>query len=140
MKLKDCRSIKEVLKWMQKKGFTPGENALVGTVHDVHTDTSLHYRMIKDGQVVLAPSKQGRLAADVNDNDLDDDKLPFDSEHEALAWMYERLLEIFGPRGFNVLDELFFNGLGFIKENPTSNHPISGHDHHLHVAFREEDW
>lgn len=132
--------MEDVCNCLASKGFTPGENAYVGTVHPVHTSSSLHYRTIRSGEVVEAFQSQGRLAIDVNDNDLDDDALPFDSEHEALLWLYRKLLTFFGPRGANVLDECLFNGLGFIKENPTTNHPIGGHDGHLHVGFKVLKW
>jgi hypothetical protein len=140
MKLKDCRSVKEITEWMRSRGFTPGENAYVDRVDPVHGSTSLHYKTIVKGAVVFARDKQGNLAIDVNDNDVRDDKMPFDNEHEALLWLYNKMLTVFGPRGYDVLDEMFFNGLGFIHERPTNNHPITGHDGHLHAGFKKLSW
>lgn len=144
MKFSECRSVKQVGETMLSKGFTPGENAIFDLVERVHSDTSMHYKVFRDGKIVDGPLKngvrQGKLALDVNDNDVDDDAMPFDSEREALAWLYHKLLKVFGPNGFNVIDEMFFNGYGFIKEAPQSNHPIGGHDGHLHIAFKRNRW
>lgn len=140
MKLKECNSVKEVGKWMQEKGFTPGENALFGGVHPVHTSSSLHYSVVKSGKVVKQANLQGRLALDVNDNDVRDDRLPFDNEGEALRWLFSKLLEV--ARIYHwPLDEMFHAGRGFIKERGYGhNHPISNHENHLHVGFFKESW
>lgn len=140
MKAKECRSVQDVTRWLASKGFTPSENAFVDHVDRVHGSTSLHYKTIRNGALVFAKDFQGRLAIDVNDNDVDDDAMPFDDEREALTWLYRKILTVFGPRGYGVLDELFFDGFGWIKEWPADNHPISGHDGHLHAGFQKLRW
>ena len=140
MRLREVSSVKELGEWMQEKGFSPGENALFGTVHAVHTSSSLHYSVVSGGKVVKKANLQGRLALDVNDNDVDDDALPFDDEGEALRWLYSKILEV--ARIYHwPLDEMFHGARGYIKERGYAhNHAISGHDHHLHVGFYKEKW
>ena len=81
-------------------------------------------------------------ALDVNDNDPMDDKFrkDFRTEKEALTFLYFRLLN--AAEKFNwPLDEMFFDGFGYIKEDgkpgDARNHPIAGHDDHLHVGMIE---
>ncbi|MDQ3915104.1 MAG: hypothetical protein M3323_07205 [Actinomycetota bacterium] len=147
-RLKDCRSVWETGRWCQAKGFSPGEHKDFGGVHPGHTrgatssptDDSLHYQRIVDGRIQKAPDDQGTLAFDINDRDVADDVLPFDDETEALIWLYHKFLGALGPKGRDVLDEMFFDGFGFIKETPTDNHPIGGHDGHMHAGFKQERW
>lgn len=139
-KLRNVRSVKELGVWMQKQGFTPGENAHFGRVHAVHTSTSLHYKRMRNGVPTKRQDLQGNLALDVNDNDVKDDKMPFDDEGEALRWLYEKILSVARARKWP-LDEMFHGNKGFIKEKGYGhNHPISAHDHHLHVAFYKARW
>lgn len=142
MKLSQCGSVREICEWLQAKGISPGENAYVGAVHPVHTASSLHYKTVKDGAIVTAPQNQGRLAIDVNDNSVGDDdfRKDFKNETEALTFLWHRLMAVFGPDGYDVVDECFFGPFGFIKEDPDRNHAIGGHDTHLHVGFKKLRW
>lgn len=126
MKLREVNSVVQLGRWMQDKGFSPGEHPKFGGVNPVHTSTSLHYKS---------------LALDVNDRDVDDTvKGQFKSEHEALKWLYGRILGVAEVQGWP-LDEMFFNGWGFIKERGYDhNHAIGGHDGHLHVGFSKKEW
>lgn len=142
VKLKECGSVKAVCEWLKDKGISPGENAYVGTVHPVHSATSLHYRTMRDGKIIEAPNKQGNLAIDINNNSLGDDNFrrDFKTEGEALTFLWHRFVAVFGPDGYDVLDECFHNGFGFIKETPDRNHAIGGHDGHMHAAFKRLKW
>ena len=125
--LRNCNSVVEVGKWMQERGFSPGEHPKFGGVDPVHTSTSLHYKA---------------QALDVNDFDVRDDHMPFDDEHEALAWLFKKILRVaqkHWPK--SVLDEMFHDDKGFIKERGFEhNHPIGGHAGHLHVGFQKKEW
>ncbi len=64
------------------------------------------------------------------------------SESEALKWLYHRTLQHARehPRQLP-LDEMFHDGLGYIVEyGPDVNHPIGGHDGHLHVGLQHRSW
>ena len=129
MKLKNVKSVVQLGKWLQEQGISPGEHSKFGGVHPVHTTGSLHYR---------------DLALDVNDRGIDDTLIAgrrgFDTEHEVLRWLYGRILGVAEANGWP-LDEMFFNGFGFIKERGFDhNHPITGHDGHLHVGFTRAEW
>ena len=82
---------------------------------------------------------EGR-ALDVNDNDPIDDEFrkQFRTEKEGLTFVYFRLLHAAGKFEWP-LDEMFFNGFGYIKEQgapgEAPNHPITGHDDHLHIGL-----
>jgi hypothetical protein len=138
MRLREVKSIVDLGHWLHSKGVTPSEHPDFGGVSDVHTKGSLHY----GGGIDVADMKRRRLkgrALDVNDNSPLDDKFKkqFRNEKEALTFLYFRLLH--GAARFNwPLDELFFNGFGYIKEDgkPGSarNHPITGHEDHLHIG------
>src|ERR687892_535536 len=84
-------------------------------------------------------------ALDVNDTDPMDDgfRKDFRTEREALQFLYFRLLHAAEKFGWP-LDELFFAGFGYIKEEgrPTEapNHPVPNHENHLHVALTESDF
>lgn len=130
MNLIQCKGVVDVGKWMQTKGFAPGEHPKFGGVHPVHTPTSLHYK---------------GLALDVNDRDVKDTLMgnrpgQFQSETQALRWLYGRLLGISEAKGWP-LNEMFFDGFGFIVEQGYDhNHPIGGHDGHLHVGWSKDKW
>ncbi len=139
MTLREVKSVIDLGKWLQSKGITPSEHPEFGGVHDVHTKGSLHY----GGGVDVADMTRRRLkgrALDVNDISPLDDKFrkQFRTETEALTFLYFKLLN--GASRFNwPLDEMFFNGFGYIKEGGkpgvAPNHPITGHDDHLHVGM-----
>lgn len=160
-RFRDCEGVEDYCRVLQHKGISPGENAFVGVVYPVHsgwqdkTWSSGHFKVRRDGQEVVAPktkplrnplgqiveTPQGKLAVDVNDNSVADDHLPFDDETEALNWLYDKTFDVFGPRGFNVLDEIFFAGRGWVKEDSGNhNHPQPGHTTHLHVRFKKLYW
>lgn len=130
MKLAEVRGVVALGKWMQSKGFSPGEHPQFGGVHPVHTSTSLHYK---------------GLALDVNDRDVRDTLMgnrpgQFKTEVAALRWLYGRILGVAEAKKWP-LDEMFFDGFGFIKERGYDhNHPIGGHDGHLHVGFWKGKW
>lgn len=91
-----------------------------------------------NGRQISTP--QGKLAIDVNDNDVSDDRLPFDDEQEALRWLYHKTLSIARAEHWP-LDEMFHDGFGYIKERGYShNHPIGGHDHHFHIGWYRLKW
>lgn len=108
--------------WMQRKGFRVGEGpGPFGPVTPgAHVPTSLHY--------------QG-LAYDVNFG------VTGPEEHEQLVLLYNRILRFKRTHPKFPLDEMFHDGLGFIKELGTEvNHPISDHNDHLHVGFSQDRW
>ena len=145
MKIRDVKGIKQLGNWMQERGLTPGENHFFGVVNPVHSETSMHYRERKNGTIRVAPNKQGDLAIDLNDRDVSDDikkgkAAGFKSETDALEYVYSRIHTTAEEEGWP-LNEMFFAGRGFLKETGYRvNHPISGHDTHLHVAFDSETW
>lgn len=126
MRLRECKSVVDVGKWLQSRGFSPGEHSRFGGVNPVHTEGSLH---------------DVDQALDVNDRDVKDTaKGQFSSEHEALKWLYGRILGMAESKGWP-LDEMFFSDWGYIKERGYDhNHPIGGHDGHLHVGFSKKSW
>lgn len=134
MKLRGVYSVVGLGRWMQERGFSPGEHPAFGGVSNTHTrgatsspnDDSLHY---------------SQRALDVNDRDVDDTvRGQFSSEAESLKWLYGRILTAAEAHRWP-LDEMFFDGLGFIKERGFDhNHPIGGHDGHLHVGFTTPSW
>lgn len=126
MTLHEVKGIVPLGKWMLEKGFSPGEHPKFGGVHPVHTATSLHYK---------------GLALDVNDRDVQDTaKGQFKNETEALKWLYFRILGAAEHLGWPI-DEMFFDGFGFIKEQGFDvNHAIGGHADHLHVGFKKDKW
>jgi hypothetical protein len=145
MKIREVKSVKQLGKWMQEHGLTPGENRFFGVVNPVHSDTSLHYREGKNGSIRTAANRQGTLAIDLNDRDVADDikkgkAAGFKTETDALNYVYSRIHTTAEDEGWP-LNEMFFHDRGFLKETGYSvNHPISGHDTHLHVAFDSETW
>jgi hypothetical protein len=145
MRIRQVKSVKQLGEWMQDCGLTPGENRLFGVVNPVHSETSLHYREFKAGAVRPAANRQGTLAIDLNDRDVADDMKDgkaagFTSETEALDYVYSRIHTIAEDEGWP-LNEMFFGRRGFIKETGyRANHPIGGHDTHLHVAFDKGTW
>lgn len=141
MKLSGVKSVIDLGKWLQAKGITPSEHPVFGGVHDVHTTGSLHY----GGATNVADMKVRKLdgrALDVNDNDPIDDRFrkEFRTEREALTFLYFRLLSA-AERFDWPLDEMFFAGFGYIKEEgkpgAAPNHPIGGHDNHLHIGMTQ---
>lgn len=139
MKLREVNSVVDLGKWLQSKGITPSEHPDFGGVHDVHTKGSLHYGGGANVADMKSRGLEGR-ALDVNDNDPLDDKFSkdFNTEKDALTFLYFRLLHAAGKNNWP-LDELFFNGFGYIKEQgqpgAAPNHPITGHDDHLHIGM-----
>lgn len=105
----------------------------------------MHYRRgNKDSGV--RDDLQGDLALDVNDRDVRDTSFyrlrrghwrmwnP-QTEHEALMFAYEKILSTAKKKDWP-LEEVFFDGKGsIIEEQHDRNHPIGGHDTHMHVAF-----
>lgn len=144
MRLREVESVFDLGKWLQSKGITPSEHPDFGGVHDVHTKGSLHY----GGAVDVADMKRRRLkgrALDVNDISPMDDKFrkDFHTEKDALTFLYFRLLQ--GASTFSwPLDEMFFNGFGYIREQGkpgvAPNHPIKNHDDHLHIGFTQVEF
>ena len=126
MRLREVKTIVQLGHWLQDRGFIVSEHPSFGKVHRVHSRGSLHY--------------EGK-ALDVNHNvHLADEGRDWNSEREALTWLYEHLLETSKEQDWP-LDELFFRKKGFLKEVPTQNRPIPGHDDHLHVAFsKKKSW
>ncbi len=141
MKLEDIKSLVDLGSWLQDKGLTPSEHPDFGGVHDVHAKGSLHYGGADDVAHMVRRGLEGR-ALDINDVDPIDDKFrkDFRNETEALAFLYFRLLHA-AARFDWPLDEMFFDGFGYIKElggpGEAPNHPISGHDDHLHIGVTE---
>jgi hypothetical protein len=110
---------------MQKKGFIVSEHPAFGIVHRVHSATSLHYE---------------EQALDVNHNvHSANDAKEWNTESEALNWLYRKIMQAAKNHKWP-LDEMFFNGHGFLKETPLVNHAIGGHDGHLHIAFQKKEW
>ena len=146
MKLKDCKSVVEVGKWIQSKGMSPGEHPQFGGVHEVHTQGSLHYGGCRSEEERKRLRRAGK-ALDVNDNSVEDTmsrrvrkRLGIYTEHDSLKWLYKRILKVAQEEGWP-LDECFFNGYGFIKERGYGvNHAIGGHENHLHVGFTKVRW
>jgi hypothetical protein len=125
MRIREVRTIVQVGHWLEDRGFIVSEHPSFGKVHRVHSRGSLHY--------------QGK-ALDVNHNvHLANRGRDWDSEREALSWLYGHLLETAKKESWP-LDELFFRNRGFLKETPTKNHPVPGHDEHLHVGFFQKRW
>lgn len=154
MKLGECKGVEDLIRWMQKKGLSPGENAIVGTVYPVHSSSSWHYKVFKDGRVQDGPIKsvtykgrrvdtrQGKLAIDVNDNDVRDDKFgkKMTDETAALTHVYFRILAVAEEKRWP-LAEAFFWKWGFKAEaGYETNVPISGHDTHAHFGFSRATW
>jgi hypothetical protein len=140
-RLREVKSVVDLGKWLQNKGITPSEHPDFGGVHDVHTEGSLHY----GGAANVAEMRRRRLkgrALDVNDVTPLDDKFrkDFRNEKEALTFLYFRLLHAADRLNWP-LDELFFSGFGYIKEEgqpgDAPNHPVPHHEDHLHVGFTE---
>lgn len=154
MKLGECQSVKDVIEWLQKKGLSPSENAIVGTVYPVHTASSWHYKVFKDGKVVDGPEKtisykgqnvrvrQGKLGIDLNDNNVSDDKFgkKMTDETAALTHVYFRILQVAEAKNWP-LAEAFFWKWGFkAQAGYDVNVPISGHDTHAHFGFSKSRW
>lgn len=141
MKLEDVGGIVDLGVWLQGMGLTPSEHPRFGGVHDVHTKGSLHYGGADDVADMRRLGLKGR-AIDVNDNDPIDDRFRqgFRNENEALTFLYFKLLHAAARFGWP-LDEMFFGGFGYIKEegppDEAPNHPIGGHDDHLHIGVIE---
>lgn len=140
VKLREVHSVVDLGKWMQERGFSPGEHPKFGGVHNVHTDGSLHYGGASNEQERAAKNLPG-LALDVNDRDVSDTvKGQFDSESDSLKWLYGRILGIAEALDWP-LDEMFFANWGYIKERGyANNHAIGGHTGHLHVGFTKPRW
>ena len=141
MRLGEVKSIIDLGTWLRSMGITPSEHPRFGGVHDVHTKGSLHYGGAEDVADMERQGLQGR-ALDVNDNDPMDDKFrrDFRTEREALTFLYFKLLS--AAAQFNwPLDEMFFNGFGYVKEqgrpDEAPNHPITAHEDHLHIGMIE---
>ena len=141
MELRDVRSIVDLGAWLQDRGLTPSEHPEFGGVHDVHTKGSLHYGGADDVAGMARHGLEGR-ALDVSDLDPIDDRFrkDFRNENEALTFLYFKLLHA-AARFDWPLDEMFFDGFGYIKEEGSPgdapNHPIGGHDDHLHIGVTE---
>jgi hypothetical protein len=138
MRLRDVGSIVDLGRWLQDVGITPSEHPDFGGVHDGHTKGSLHYGGADDVAQMQRRGLEGR-ALDVNDLDVADDRFgsDFRNEREALTFLYFRLLGAAGRFDWP-LDELFFRGFGYVKEDgppeDAPNHPVPGHETHLHVG------
>lgn len=141
MRLHEVRSIVDLGAWLRSTGITPSEHPDFGGVHDVHTKGSLHYGGADDVAAMKRQGLEGR-ALDVNDLDPMDDRFrkDFRTEKEALTFLYFRLLGA-AARFDWPIDEMFFNGFGYIKEqgepDVAPNHPITGHDTHLHIGMTD---
>lgn len=138
MRLQEVESIVDLGKWLQSVGITPSQHPNFGGVDDVHTKGSLHYGGADNVADMKHQGLQGR-ALDVNDNDPMDDEFrkDFPTEKEALTFIYFRLLHA-ASRFDWPLDEMFFDSFGYRKEqgkpDDAPNHPITGHENHLHVG------
>ncbi|HEX6329720.1 MAG TPA: hypothetical protein VF129_00315 [Actinomycetota bacterium] len=132
MRLRDVGSLVDLGRWLQDKGITPSEHPDFGGVHDGHTEGSLHYGGARNIAQMRRRSLEGR-ALDVNDLDPIDDRFrkQFRNEREALTFLYFKLLRAADKFDWP-LDETFFNGFGYIKEEGSPdeepNRPIGGHD------------
>lgn len=125
MRIREVKTIVQLGHWLEQRGFIVSEHPSFGTVHKVHSRGSLHY--------------QGK-ALDVNHNvHLADRGREWNSERQALTWLYKHLLDSAKEHSWP-LDELFFRNKGFLKETPRDNHPVGGHDEHLHVGFSQKTW
>lgn len=144
MRLAEVKSVIDLGTWLQGMGITPSEHPSFGAVHNVHTKGSLHYGGADDVADMRRRGLEGR-ALDVNDIDPMDDtfRRDFATEKDALTFLYFRLLNA-AARFAWPLDEMFFNGFGYIKEqgepDVAPNHPIAGHETHLHIGMTEADF
>ena len=144
MRLREVESIIDLGTWLRGTGITPSEHPRFGGVHDVHTKGSLHYGGADNVADMTRQGLEGR-ALDVNDNDPMDDQFrrDFRTEKEALTFIYFRLLHAAAQFDWP-LDEMFFDGFGYIKEqgkpDVAPNHPITGHDDHLHIGVTEANF
>ncbi len=125
MRLEACSSVVDVGRWIQNHGFAVGEGPdPFGPISQTaHVPNSLHYQL---------------RALDVNYYDRE----RWATEPEALTWLYNKILRVEQrhPKQWP-LDELFFNGWGYMKEYGVDvNHPIGAHDNHLHVGFKANAW
>lgn len=125
MRLRQVKSVVEYGHWAKNKGFIVGEGPFpYGPISPVHSTTSLHY---------------SDRALDINYRAGTGTR--WNSEKEALTWLYKKTLNF---RTFHrkwPLDEMFFNNLGFIKElGVFTNYPIANHEDHLHIGFIKEYW
>lgn len=121
-RLDDVHGIIGLGLWMQRQGYTVGEGpGRFGPVDpDAHTPGSLHY--------------VGR-ALDVNHGASGPE------EHTRLKALYDRILTYRRHHPKFPLDEMFYDGFGFLKElGPGVNHAISGHDTHLHIGVTVKRW
>jgi hypothetical protein len=113
--LREVESIIDLGPWLQGTGITPSEHPSFGGVHDVHTKGSLHFGGADNVADMKRQGLEGR-ALDVNDNDPMDDQFRGDFRtEEALTFIYFRVLSAAALFKWP-LDEMFFNGLGYIKE------------------------
>lgn len=121
IRLFDCRTVVQVGDWVAERGITPwqgpGKWGPVGS----HSQESLHYH----GQALDC----NWYGADPLDHDWAD-------EHDALVWLFNRVLSYKKKNPNWPLDEMFHRNLGFRKESGVNaNVPITGHDNHLHIGF-----
>ncbi len=125
MILKEAHSVEQYGEWAVSKGFTVTEGpGRFGPVHSVHVEGSLHY-VDRALDIHYYPKTGSKWA----------------TESAALNWLYRRTLQFKNSNTSFPLDEMFFNGFGYVKELRTSdNHPIGGHDSHLHVGWTKTDW
>lgn len=131
--------------WLLSKGITPSEHRAYGRV-GTHSSTSLHHQLKYKGN--FAPDRQGNLAIDANDNDVSSEKwsrkirkkFNLYSEIAVLKYVYRRIKFVSRLKKWP-LDEMFVDGLGFMVEyGYGKNHPIGGHDTHLHIGFSRSTW
>jgi len=123
--LRSVRSVVDYGDWATRQGFIVGEGPKpFGPIDpDAHSETSLHYDL---------------RALDINYRDGTGN---WGSEREALTWLYKRTLRYRRRHPRWPLDEMFFNGFGFIQERGVGvNYPISNHEDHLHIGFMERRW
>lgn len=155
--LEQVHSVRELLGWMMFKGLSPGENAIVGPVHLVHTyPTSWHYQKWnkKTKRMELAPVAvvlgksvpQGRAGIDLNDNDLKDDgfrqvKLgKFKNEADVLNHVYDRIAAVARKENWP-LAEMFFADRGYKRASGWGvNVQVPNHDDHWHGGFYLPRW